>query len=609
MKRNASQQGISLIEVLVVMVVLTIGILSAVRLFPVGFFINKQTEARTLASRLAAQELGRYSTASATLMDAVLPAVIVPDASSPTGYYIRVDKDVTPDDLGTPSSTPPGVDPYYVSGINRIRWIRGETVRIPNPSPLGGGVRGSVYVLNSGPAFDYPGLDANNVPIDSIVVTGAPLRRRAQSSDDPNGPYVRNNTEYAIDYDSGLVGFAAAPYDRVFKVTYSYYGAGGEVMTVAAAQIGVAASPYPVWQPIYPPQGRDIVPGSETISRAFVRVPYPPSFSSDPYEYSLLPRSAMVAPFATVGVLIFNPIGRDHIERSAYGNTPLTARIDYNVLDWHIIREDRSLPGSAPYKVRLTLKNIKQAGEYESDQRKYTGIWRSADAPQVSVLIYNLATGEEVPASAYTVDCREGMVTFSDAFGDAYRSRNESPVFRFYYKAHNDWGVQVQKAASKYTMSIGNTSNLGYGDFYLGGGASGGQATRMYFPLMEAGKSVSIRELWYYSLNSLTNTVTLRKATNGTYRINADPSGFESLGFGPMTWLDLQDNHHSVTDQAVGWALDQPVVVVRGVEGLSFKVRVVWNGGSSVTRSGGANVSNLRWRRNDLDTFLTRGSN
>lgn len=602
------RSGISLIEVLVVMVVLAVGILSVVRLFPGGFFINKQTEARTLAARLAAQELNRYSTIQANLMDAVLPTTIIQDPTSPTGYYIKVDLDTTPDDMSTPRVIAPGMDPYYVSGINRIRWIRGETVRIPNPSPLGNGLRGSIYVLSSGPAFDYPGLDANNLPVDSIVITGAPLRRRVQNSDDPNGPYLSNQSQYAIDYDDGLIAFYPAPYNRVFKITYSYHAANGDVSTVIAQQIGVPANVYPVWQPIYAPGGRTIVPGSDVVSRQFMRLPYPPSFSDDPYEYAVLPRSASVAPYATVGVIIFNPLGRDYIERSVYGNVPLTAKIDYNVLDWHIIREDRPLPASPPYVVRLTLKDIKRVGEYESDQRKYTGIWRDPTAPPVSMLIYNLSNGEEVPSSEYTVNYRDGIVTFSDAYGNAYRSRNESPTFRFYYKAHGDWGVQVQKAAASYQMSRTNTANLGYGEFYLGGGRHGGNPTRMYFPPMEAGKTITIRELWYYSLNTITNVVTLRRGSNETYRINADRGEFQNLGFGAMTWIDLLDNHDSLTDRAVGWALDQPVVVAQGVEGISFKVRVLWNGGANVTRSGGANVTTLRWRRNDLDTFLTRGS-
>lgn len=604
MRPRTRETGFSLIEVLVVIVILTIGIFSVVRLFPTGFSINKQTESRTLAARLASQETNRFAATTAGLMDAILPTVVVANANSPTGYYIRVDLDTTPDDLSTPASVAPGVDPHYVSGINRIRWIRGETVRIPNPSPLGGGLRGSVYVLSSGPVYDYPGIDANNVPVDSIVISGAPMIRRVQSDDDV--PYLRNPAQYAIDYDSGAIAFYPAPYDRVFKISYSYYGPNGDIITIAAQQIGVAAADYAVWQNVFAPGGRSIAPGSDTVSRQFRRVAFPPDFSADPYEYALMPKTANVASFASVGVIVFNPRGADYVERSTYGNVPLTAKIDYNVLDWHIIREDRPLPGSAPYTVRLTLRDIKRVGEYESDQRKYTGIWRDPSAPHASLLIYNLATGEEVPLDAYRVNFREGVVTFSDAYGGMLRARTETPTFRFYYKAHGDWGAQIQKAAAAYRVSRNNTSNLAYGEFYLGGGGFKGDPTRMYFSLMEAGKTVTIRELWYYSLNTLTDQVTLKRASNETYRINAGPALFQSMGFGFLTWLDLRDNHSSATDTAVGWALDQPVEVAQGVRGISFKVRVVWNGGASVTRTLAGNVATLRWRRNDLDTFLTR---
>lgn len=48
MYRTRRNNGISLIEVLVVIVVLLVGIMSVVRLFPPGFLINRRTEATTL---------------------------------------------------------------------------------------------------------------------------------------------------------------------------------------------------------------------------------------------------------------------------------------------------------------------------------------------------------------------------------------------------------------------------------------------------------------------------------------------------------------------------------------------------------------------------------
>ena len=69
------QLGTSLIEVLIVIVLLLIGIFSVIRLFPPGFLAARHSETATLASRLAKQEMDRYTNAAANLMDAVVPVV------------------------------------------------------------------------------------------------------------------------------------------------------------------------------------------------------------------------------------------------------------------------------------------------------------------------------------------------------------------------------------------------------------------------------------------------------------------------------------------------------------------------------------------------------
>ncbi|MCC6727819.1 MAG: prepilin-type N-terminal cleavage/methylation domain-containing protein [Chthonomonadales bacterium] len=615
MYRTRRNNGISLIEVLVVIVVLLVGIMSVVRLFPPGFLINRRTEATTLSSRLAKAEVDRYTAGSANLMDAVLPTTIEENANSPTGYYIRVDLDATPDELTEVAQPVAGVDPYYLSGPNKFRWIRGETVRVPNPSPIAPGVRGSVYMLSAAPVYDNLAVDANGAVVDSIVVSGQPLRRRGQDSTDPYGPYLRSLAEYAIDYDNAQIAFFPAPYPRTFKITYSYYDASNEVQTVAAQSLAVPAASQAVWQPVSPPNGGELVRDGDVVSRAFTRVAYPPAWSPDPYEYCVVPSTASIAGFASMGVLIFNPLGRDYVERTARGNVPLTAKIDYNVLDWRILREDRPMPGIAPYQVRLGLKRIMRVGEYEADQSQYPGLWRDPNAPHVDLLVYNVTTGQEVPPSQYSVNYREGVVTFTDAFGGA----SASGTFRFFYKANGDWAMQVLKAASGYHRAASHTANIGFGEFYLGGGASGGDATRMYFPLMESGNTVNIRDLWYWSHNDITGATTLRRASNETYRINSARGQFWQTGRGPLTWLDLRDNHNTATDRAVAWALSsfsaapagvQPTYGIQpalGVQGISFRVRVVWSGSTTVTETASGNVAHRRWRRLNLDTFLTRG--
>src|ERR1043165_7525477 len=92
MTTKTRENGISLIEVLVVMVLLLIGIFSLVRLFPPGFLINQQTEARTIASRLAKQEQDRFANLPGNLMDAVVPVELIA-INGPPGYAFRIATD------------------------------------------------------------------------------------------------------------------------------------------------------------------------------------------------------------------------------------------------------------------------------------------------------------------------------------------------------------------------------------------------------------------------------------------------------------------------------------------------------------------------------------
>jgi hypothetical protein len=123
---------------------------------------------------------------------------------------------------------------------------------------------------------------------------------------------------------------------------------------------------------------------------------------------------------------------------------------------------------------------------------------------------------------------------------------------------------------------------------------------------MDAGRTITIRDVWYVSRNSITGTETVRHATNETYKINSSVSAFEPVGPGRLTWIDLRNNHDTVTDRAVAWALSEPVQPAQGVQGISFKARTVWSDGGQVTKTDSGNVARVRWRKIDLDTFLTR---
>lgn len=201
----------------------------------------------------------RYTTAPGTLMDAVLPTSIVQDDSSPAGYYIKVDLDTTDDDMGTPRVVAPGMDPYYVSGLNRIRWIRGGAIRI-EPLASWRRRRGSVYVLDSGPAFDHRALTPTECP------WTASSSRARQPFGAFKAPMTRMARTCGTSPSTRLTMTASsypASYNRV-QITYSYHADNGDITTIAIADRR-ACRRHHVWQTFYAPSEREIVPGSDIV--------------------------------------------------------------------------------------------------------------------------------------------------------------------------------------------------------------------------------------------------------------------------------------------------------------------------------------------------------
>ncbi len=605
------QSGISLIEILTVLVLLLIGIFALLSLFGPGFLINKRSEFETFAAQIARQEMDRAIATSANLPDMIVPIQPVPIVAAP-GYAFQIALNMTPDDISDIKSLGPlNVDPYYYSNINRIRRVFGETVRIPAPSPTSAG-QGSIYVVSFGPIYAVPWFQQ----ADSVFVSGAPMARNAEDSSDPDTPQIYGNNQYAIDYGdesrTPKVAFQPAAYDREFILNYSYYDVGLMVQTIIDEVVKVPAN-FAGWIDTKGNNGRPLVPDSDTAARKFVRTPpvagkYNWS-TSDPYQYDILSQNE--GSFGNVGVLVFNPLGRDYTENSTGGPQPLTARIDYDVLDWHIIREDRPMPVSGPYVVNMTLKFLKRLGEVEEDNREYIGLFRDSSIPtnnQKDFVIYDLTRGVEVPEldvngnANWKVNYKDGVVTFSDVFGQA----NAAATFRFFYRAQGDWGLSVQKAANRYrshpAAAAGDGPNVGLAEYYVpSAGGDPGDPTKMYFPLMEAGKTIVLRDLYYVDGNGVSHRV-----SNESYRIESNPATFQNLpisnGNRTLTWIDLKSKHQD----AVRWDPSLAGSPAVGVQGISFRARVMWTNGGRVTQGGAGNDFTVRWLRIDRDTFLTR---
>lgn len=593
-----------------VIVILLIGILSIIRLFPPGFLINRWTDDQTRAGRLALLEADRLRATGLSLPEAVIPVNIV---NSGSGFSFTIDTGASPDDLSEAVHEPSGQFPwwYYHSGPNKGRRVIGETVRIPFPSPLGAD-RGSIYLLSLGPFMDVYWDGQTR----SIFIQGGPMTRDIEDStafDQTSGRdftrpsgFLRSQYVYGVDYSKRQVCFLPATFDREFLMTFSFYNASNVIETHVDEVIAVPAGTDSwITIPNIPVGSGEIVGYSETVGRKFKDIGFPPPAWSPNNPYEFYVASPKIGNLGNVGEIVFNPNGREFTEQTNIGPQPLTAHIDYDVADWHIIHEDRSMPASSPYVVPLSLRGIKALDDVEADQSIYQGLFYGVPKGQNAgdFIIYDVTNGNQVPPvdpvtnlENYHVNYKDGIVTFHNNFGDA----NRTGTFRFYYQAHGDWALQLQKAAGLYNRV--NSAALGFASYWLGDGTNGSMTTRVYFPRSEAGKTVNVREVWYLDSGGVSH-----RLANKTYRIKSSPAEFQSIGPYQLTYVDIAD------DFAAGDPLrpanfdyqstGQPLL---GVQGVSLRSRVIWRNGGAVNQSGGDNVFSSRWRKVDVDTIMGR---
>lgn len=614
-----TRQGFSLIEILVVLVVLLIGILAVLRLFPGGFLTVQRTGELTNGQSLAQQQMDQQKNLL-SVSESIIG--LVPDGSG----NLVPDSTIRPDDLRDFTANELfGIDPYYYSNVNRLRRVIGETFRIPVPNSNAVGGVGSLYMLQLGPVV--------NSAQDGVQIYGAPLERTEQLSvptydrPDPT-PILNNEAQYAIDYVNRKIAFyprvKAGGGSRAFVITYEYYvdpaGNGGKISVRSPAPAATTfrvpdvnpaslrgETAKPVWYALFQDEGGnnpDLLPkpidfwndprggvlrGSEDVSRKFVQKPVA-AWTDDPYEYDWYgpgwPRNAHV------GILSFNPNGHNHLEVTSTGLRPLTARVDYSIFDNHILREDRSMPDREPYLVKLSVPFVLVSGDLLQDQSKYIGIFGDASP---DLLCYNANTGEKISQLAdgvssgdlaMTLDSRTGVVRFSSNVKDISQFRSAS--LRLFYRTQKEWGMQVQKASAHYVPTR-TAAAVDYRSYYVGGSsaADGGQPTRIYFAPCDAGKTVVLGQ--YHAVDSQSK---VHRFTNEAYLINDNAALFENLNGTELTWIDIKQQHSEAGTEGWKWDPAQTGFAVRNVQGGSLKSRVVWR-------------SSDRWRKVDNDTFLT----
>jgi type II secretory pathway pseudopilin PulG len=578
------QQGASLVEVLVVIGILAIAILAFIRLYPSGFLALKRSGQSDAATRYAQQELERLKARADNLPRAIVPVSYDFDFSS-REPVLWVDPTIDPNDLGVQPNLPDGFPSLYASGVNRFRRIVGERVPLGLPGPLLGSrnqlTEGIAYTTLFAPIAQPP---ANRRIDEYLSLTGAPMRRLILNSDFQQ-PNIRL-FEYGIDYEAGRVLLRPLRDERIeYQVEYSIvYQSGSRVETLVVTEVIELLPtdpPEPEWRALRLadlPRGGvlGIVPYSDTVARRFIRLePNAPWSPVNPYQYKVLN--------LLTGTILINPLASGYYERYWRGTRPLEAYVSYYVHDWTIMREEFTVPSSG--RIRLAFSDLKQYDDLLDDQTQYRGLGLGRDVAnepvRADLIIVDLLTGRtayfrqgrQIPDRELASELRTQTLPDLNATID-YATGNlqignpqmQGRKIRVFYKVHENWAISVQKAANRYYL-VQDRAAMTYDTCWYDLGAVLDReltesARRLYFTRSEAGKTILLREYWYDVDDDPDNGNTQR-GTNGVFRIS-------EVSEAGLVYIDLRDVHPN----AVRWDPSVTGQAVRGVQGLSVKVRV-----------------------------------
>ncbi|GIV08511.1 MAG: hypothetical protein KatS3mg019_0602 [Fimbriimonadales bacterium] len=575
------KRGASLVEVLVVMGILAIGILAFIRLYPSGFLALKRSGQSDAATRLAQQEMERLKTRAENLPRLIAPTRFDFSSGDP---ILVVDPSIDPNDLGVQPNLPNGFPTQYASGVNRFRRISGERVSLGLPGPTLGSrnelTEGIVYTTLFAPIAQAAD---GSVPVEYLTVTSAPMRRLILDSD-----YQRPNIrlfEYGIDYNVGKVllrPLRGTPIQYQVEYAVVYVAPSGRVESLFLTEIITLPPTFPnppVAQWIDLPIPNDIrssvlgiAPFSDVVARVFERLPTSASWSEEsPYQYKVLN--------PLTGTILISPRASGFYERYWRGTRPLEAYVSYYVHDWSVMREEFTVPNSG--RLRLVFTDLKQVGDLLDDQSTHTGLGLGRDANdeplQADLIIVDMLTGraayfqkgQQIPDNQLAPSLRGQTLpdlgaTIDYGVGDIQISNPDlrGRKVRVFYKVHENWAISVQKAADRYylvqdprTLTVDSC----WYDFEAAfNGDTSDRARRLYFTPSEAGKTVLLREYWYVDANGRT-----QRGANGVFKIS-------DVLEGGLAYLDLRDVHPN----AVRWDPGVTGQAVRGVQGLSVKVRV-----------------------------------
>lgn len=565
-----ARRGVSLIEVLVVLVILVTGILVIIRLYPSGFF-----SVQSVGNAAVADSLGVAELQAAQENLGSLPEAIQPGGASIGGMDAYGRPTATASDASYDPDFNASQEPDYSVILNKARLIVNENITVPTASA---GSRQSVYVTKFGPIVtqEPPNAPQPYTPIPDATFLSVnstnwqPVAGDSMSPVPPQDSAPVNTQQFVVDLAHRMIAVPYAAYTApginpptsyAQKIVVYILGSNGvtypQYLNVPAATPRDTMNPYAPYISTTPPgsfgvglayladtannyQGgwfdpttaygdmgagvHSTVPPavnwvSVSLFRPFSGIdPTVPFSTNNPYEFKLIspdlpftgPAQPQPQPHYNLGGIAFNPIAGGGV-----GYNALKARISYRVADWQVIHEDRDVPalsGSNTSVLRLSLKNLKRAGDEGPNNSIDPGLLNSGH----SMYILDLDTGTQVaPAAngaadptnpdlpivdedvqgtstdpaAINVSYAIGRLTFgSNAFGDNGKAHR----VRIFYTGDLNWTVAVQKAPAYYVVD-----NFTQATFPINGILPGHcyydiNTKNLLFPQSDAGKTVEV---------------------------------------------------------------------------------------------------------------------
>ncbi len=656
-------RGFTLSEMLVVIVIFAVGILVFARLWPRGFVALIVTRDYATAQALAQGELDFLEARAQDLPEMIVAARyrFVQDAGGNWVLVLEADKDTPPTELGpggdllsngnilivNPGGNNAEIFWRLYNGPNRIRRVLGEGGAIPSPKPVGSEF-GGLRVLAFAPVMSDPNLQS------LFLVYGADMVGRGLVGT-VAGQSIRNPRPWEFAYDTEMeqLWLPGDPNrDVEYKVDFSYWtnDAQGyrkvDLIDVVLKVVRNASTP-PFEATYFVSQNRvgpfdlraiandpnwvALDADSLRVSRLYTQIPNAQPFSlSYPYEYKLLS--------AQLGLILFNPIAFTFRERRGRERVPLVAFVDYDVYNWHIIRDEfrADLVKSPLHKLRLG--NLKSTGSMLNDRRRYPGLQLNVPgmvSPSDDFVLLDIATGGVVSpmvdpgnpnlGRSYLVDYLRGTIALGSPLSpppagprDLGQSLSiikpdgtlltgidpRGRTFRALYEAHNDWAIQVLKNPARYSV-VRSQADLSIRTClvpYLGSGQDPGP--RIYFPWSDLGGKVSIREIWYRD-----GSGQVKAMRDQDFLIRA-PRPTDPIQLPQIDIREVDANAVTLDYSLTGYA-------VRGVSGSSVRARVLWNTAQKMDVPGDTpqaiaerrelhEVWTRSWRFITLETYLSR---